>query len=191
MKGTTHIVTGIGFSLVLETYLPCQFMANMILGVFLGSLMPDIDADGLIAKPGKLLGVKAKNLREFFNLMGHLVSKVIQSFTKHRGFFHWPIIGMILTLLGYFIDSTFLFYFGIGYFIHCILDMFNGEGVPVFAPLSLKKRSIADIKYGGIGETLYLIIFACIVIFFLKDDIKKDLLEIKYKDRNPYSDIQY
>lgn len=191
MKGTTHLVTGISLSLICEKYFPYHLGAEMMMGAFLGSLMPDIDADGLIAKPGKLLRVKTRNIREFLNFLGSIVSKIVQSFTSHRGFFHWPIIGIVILLFGYFFDSSFTFYFGFGYCLHCFLDMFNGQGVPAFAPISLKKRSIVDIKYGGIGENLYLVLLAIAVIFFLKDDAKKYLDDIKQNSSYSYFKDQY
>ena len=173
MQGTTHLTFGIGLGLVLGNLFeaPFDICAADILGVSIGSLFPDIDSEGLIAHPGKMLSIKNKNIRNTLNSFGKGVSNVISSFATHRGFFHWPIIALIFIACGIFLNSPFSFYFGIGYLSHCFLDALNHQGIPIFAPLDLKKYHIASIKYGGFGEKIFLILFALLIIFYMKNDL--------------------
>lgn len=173
MKGTTHLATGIGLGLVLGNLLapPYDISSQTMLAISLGALMPDIDNEGMIAHVGKLLSIKNKTIREFFNSIGCAISKLIQSFTAHRGFFHWPIISILFISYGAFFNSPFSFFFGMGYLSHCLLDSLNTQGIPIFAPLTLKKYHIANLKYNGIGEKIFLIIFVLLIIWGIKTDL--------------------
>ena len=65
MKGTTHLVGGVGLGLLFHTYTNYGDTIGIIfMGSILGSLFPDIDHEGLIAKPGKLLRIRSKALRD-------------------------------------------------------------------------------------------------------------------------------
>ena len=92
MQGTTHLTFGLGLGLALGILFEAPYDVSTvdIIGVSLGALFPDIDSEGLIAHPGKLLSVKNKNIRTALNSLGSGLSKTITKFAKHRGFFHWP-----------------------------------------------------------------------------------------------------
>ncbi|MGI6680615.1 MAG: metal-dependent hydrolase [Bdellovibrionota bacterium] len=182
MKGTTHLVTGIGLGLILGNLFqtPYDINGETMLGASLGALFPDIDTGGLIARPGKLMSVRNRNTRKIFDTTGDFISKIIQSFTTHRGFFHWPINAIIFIVIGAFTLSPFAFYFGVGYLSHCLLDALNAKGVPLFAPISLDKYRIARLKYGGIGERIYLILLALFILYFLKGDLMTYLEAVNY-----------
>lgn len=173
MKGTTHLTFGIGLGLVLGNVFeaPYNICASTMLGVSLGSLFPDIDSKGLIAHPGKLFSIRNKNTRQMLNSFGEGISSLISSFTAHRGFFHWPINSLIFIIIGTYINSPFSYYFGVGYLSHCFLDSLNKQGIPMFAPFNLKKYHLANIKYGGFIETIFLFLFAMLIIYLIKDDL--------------------
>ena len=173
MQGTTHLTFGIGLGLILGNLFeaPYNIGAADILGVSIGALFPDIDSEGLIAHPGKMLSIKNKNIKNALNSFGSGVSGVISSFASHRGFFHWPINAIIFIALGIFSNSPFSFYFGIGYLSHCFLDALNHQGIPIFAPVDLKKYHIASIKYGGLGEKIFLILFSLLLVAYMKNDL--------------------
>ena len=187
MKGTTHIVGGVGLGLLFHTYTNYGNPIGMVfIGSILGSLFPDIDSEGLIAKPGKLLRIRSKSLRETINSIGGFISNIIQKYTEHRGFFHWPVLGLIILLLGYDLDSTFWFYFGLGDISHCLLDSLNKTGVPFFAPFSLERYHFAKVKYDWIGEKIFIIVFAISIVFFMKDPIKERYQDLSQEQKAIY-----
>ncbi len=189
MKGTTHIVGGVGTALLFQAYTNYGDANSVFfIGTILGSLFPDIDSKGLIAKPGKLLRIRSKATRDTINSIGGFISNIIQKFTEHRGFFHWPVLGIMILLLGYDIDNYFLFYFGLGFLSHCFLDSLNEMGIPILAPFSLKRYHLAKIKYGRIGEKLFLIVFAISIVFLMKDSVKERYHSLSQEDKITYQE---
>lgn len=125
MKGTTHVVFGIG------TGVGFQILAGLKLtgilaypsyygGVVLGALLPDID------HPQSYLGRRLK-----------ILSVPIHRIFGHRGFTHSPLSLLILGgIMAVFWAKNPLLFAGIliGYFSHLLGDMLTPMGIPLLYP---------------------------------------------------------
>lgn len=131
------------------------FSCILILGSYIGSLIPDLD------HPKSLLGRKFK-----------VLSKGINKTFGHRGVTHTPIFLIIYSILimrlpnifqGYIKTLVQYFSFGtiIGYFSHLILDFITVGGIPLFYPISKKNFRIAKFRSSSHKN---IVIALCIVI---------------------------
>ena len=147
MQGVTHMAGGAAFAAVYTlAALPGLSIGQeaAIIGVgALGGLIPDID------HPNSKISHKLKP-----------VSAIVSMMFSHRGFFHTPILYLVLWALwemlcpgaGYLMYGRILF---LGIASHLVLGSLSPGGVPVFFPFSKKRRHIAKIKTGSKAE------FAC------------------------------
>jgi inner membrane protein len=131
-----------------------------IAGSVLGSLLPDID------HRGSYLGRRLPILSFLTNVtMGH------------RGATHAPFITIALAIspalaIHHFLSGTIqLFCLTIlagimmGSFSHIFLDALTKSGIPLLYPFSQKHYRLAQIKTGGIGETITTIIMIVLIIW--------------------------
>lgn len=147
MQGVTHMAGGAAFAAVYTlAALPGLSIGQeaAIIGVgALGGLIPDID------HPNSKISHKLKP-----------VSAIVSMMFSHRGFFHTPILYLVLWAFwemlcpgaGYLMYGRILF---LGIASHLVLDSLNPGGIPVFFPFSKKRHHIAKIKTGSKAE------FAC------------------------------
>ena len=147
MQGVTHMAGGAAFAAVYTlAALPGLSIGQeaAIIGVgALGGLIPDID------HPNSKISHKLKP-----------VSAIVSMMFSHRGFFHTPILYLVLwALWERFCPGTWYLMYGrmlfLGITSHLVLDSLNPGGIPVFFPFSKKRRHIAKIKTGSKAE------FAC------------------------------
>jgi len=125
------------------------------LAVIIGSLAPDIDGGGYIARPGSLLGrLLPRWVARLLDAIGMTISNVVRSIFGHRGALHWPVWGMILMLLGVNSGQLWLAWFGWGYVWHILGDFCTVSGVPLLGPLSTKDIKWSPIRTGTWGEAL-------------------------------------
>ncbi|NLF24257.1 MAG: metal-dependent hydrolase [Deltaproteobacteria bacterium] len=131
--------------------------------VLIGALLPDIDGRGSITKPGTLLKrVLPRFAVVFFNWIGQMVAELVQMISKHRGFFHWPLLALILMLVGYRYGLSWMSWLGFGYLTHILGDALTHEGVPFFAPWSRRSYGLGLFKTSSWTEALldaFLLIF--------------------------------
>jgi len=124
-----------------------------LLCILVGALLPDIDGRGAITKPGTMLrGVLPRFLTVALNWIGQIVSAAIALVSKHRGFFHWPLLALILMILGYRYEWTWLVWCGFGYMTHVLADALTPEGVPFLAPWNRKPMGLGLVKTGSWAE---------------------------------------
>lgn len=144
MRGITHgaIGWGVGVTVGLIT-LPFGIQTGTVAPVagMIGGLMPDIDA------PRSVIGRRFKTL-----------SFLVSLFTKHRGFFHSPILSVILFILAlYFLflsppNGVIFLAFSLGYLSHIVADSFTPHGIG---------QHRGGIRTGSLSE---LLVFAVTVI---------------------------
>ncbi len=133
--------------------------------VLIGSIAPDIDGDGSITRPGRILErLLPRSAARTLDSLGQVIGKLIRLVFGHRGFFHWPILALVLIGASAYFKLEWLFWFGIGYSSHILGDFLTKGGVPVFAPLSFKARSALPIKTGSSQE---LLLFGLLMLYLL------------------------
>lgn len=145
MLGSTHMIGG---AVVSAAYLAAAnpdikstplMLAAVGVGA-IGGLIPDID------HPSSKISQTLRPVNALVSLM-----------FSHRGFFHTPILYLILWMLwlkfcpnpSYLIWGKILF---LGIASHLILDLMNPGGIPVFFPFSSRRIHVTRIKTGGNGE---------------------------------------
>lgn len=144
MQGVTHMAGGAAFAavytLVAHPGLSIGQEAAIIGIGALGGLIPDID------HPNSKISHKLKP-----------VSAVVSLMFSHRGFFHTPILYLVLWEIWemlcpgteYLVYGRLLF---LGIASHLVLDSLNSVGIPMLFPFSKKRRHIAKIKTGSKAE---------------------------------------
>jgi membrane-bound metal-dependent hydrolase YbcI (DUF457 family) len=127
-----------------------------LLAVFLGSLAPDIDGDGAITRPGRLFGSFVPRIvGKLIDAVAEFLTELAEKIFGHRGFFHWPVLGVGLAMYGFYTGKLFLFWFGWGYTWHIIADALTVQGVPLLAPLSRKDISFGLCRTGSFVEAIF------------------------------------
>ncbi len=126
MLTRTHLVISIFFGLVLLKFSqnPFWFFGFLIIG----TLLPDLDSYN--SRIGK-----------------HFFSRVLTSFTKHRGIMHSFLFLFLIGIILYFYLKVAFFGFLVGYLIHIICDSFTRQGVRIFYPSKFRIHGI--LKTGG------------------------------------------
>ncbi|MFC3882261.1 metal-dependent hydrolase [Bacillus songklensis] len=152
MRYHTHVATSIAAGAGIAAATDVPFTVTYVLGIALGSLIPDID------EPNSYIG------RRTFGL-----SKLIKQALGHRGFTHSLLAWITFSFLYKVYPNSFVLGMCIGYIFHIVGDFFSRKGVPLFSPLS-KKRFKSPLTYetGSFSETLifYAAVFASIYIVY-------------------------
>ena len=94
------------------------------------------------------------------------INRVLQFFTKHRGFIHSFVFLIMLTGLIVLIFPIISLGFFLGYSLHLFADSFTKDGIQPFYPFS-KKRVKGRIATGGKAEISLLVVFVIIDLFLL------------------------
>ena len=115
MTAPSHIVTGLASIVVVGRISGVTPDAVGLLAFIIGSLASDIDGEGSITRPGKILwrfvGPAIGNL---LDAIFELFSAVLKLFFSHRGFIHSPFIACCFIGLGFALDKMWLIWFGGG-----------------------------------------------------------------------------
>lgn len=149
-------------------------LASFSLGIALGSGLPDIDHHkSLIAQKLKAIGW------------------AISRFFSHRGFTHsiaFVILIYIVFMFGesYVPDDYLLSYryfaFGtvFGISAHILMDMFIGNGVRLFAPISQRKISFLKIRSGSKSEIAFhkFMLFLFVMYLLFRTSLGSELLSL-------------
>ena len=161
ITGKTHLSFGILVGTAVVIYTPLGLTS--IIGVALGSLLPDIDSEKSI------INLKGYNIAgRIWCLIKKWTKKIepIHNIFKHRGITHSFVplgICIILFLLyGYQIFLS----VAIGMLSHHILDLFSPVKLRYFYPLEYK---IGFFKFNSTFEKIFQILFyILIIVIFIK-----------------------
>lgn len=150
----THMSTSIVAAVVVTNYTELTLSAGMLVGVAIGSLLPDID------EPKSKIGRKAPG-----------VSHVTKLVFGHRGFTHTLLATLLVGwLLFYFtssVPSSILQGLTMGYLFHIIGDSFSKSGVPLLMPFTKKRFGVPLYTTGGIIEKgIFVLSLVTIVYLF-------------------------
>jgi membrane-bound metal-dependent hydrolase YbcI (DUF457 family) len=152
MRGRGHVGLGMCGISALSYYAGFPGVLPVACAV-VGSLGPDIDGVGTIARPSKFLPqIFPKWLMDFVDWFGIHFSKLVKKVFGHRGMLHWPLIGLAMVGAGYQFHYPVLMWLGIGWLLHLVGDLITYEGIPLFAPLTSKKISLFPMRVGGTIE---------------------------------------
>lgn len=164
MRAKTHIALAIAVPVALSIVPP---NAAGWTGLVLGSLLPDIDTRGAIARPGSTFFPKLlpRPLIVTLDKIGLTVATWTQRLLGHRGILHYPLWGALLVLGGCSLSETWLQWLGWGYLLHLAGDSITPVGIPLFGPFYQHPIRIAGLKTGSPAETTFaLILWGSIII---------------------------
>lgn len=173
MRGTTHIVGGvIAAELVcMVMHIPDVQTASVVAGAaVLGSIMPDID------QPRSKISNR--------NIATRVIGTSTHLVLGHRGVTHTIIFGAVLSAILYFAVNFFpellikytqcdavsmitALSFMAGYLSHLILDTFNAGGIMWLWPFSSRKYHVAEIRSGGIVDTIIIAVALAVIAIAL------------------------
>lgn len=149
MTYKTHFVGGICAAALTSTVMPVESLAVVTAVSAVSALVPDLDIED--SKLGRRAGFVSKGISRAFG---------------HRGFFHTPILYIVLYFLMSMVLPTYICLgFLIGTMSHLILDSFNYKGIMWLYPLTKRHYHIASIKTRGIGETIFLIAMVVLSVY--------------------------
>lgn len=149
MTYKTHFIGGICAAALNSTIMPVESVVLTTVVSAVSALVPDLDIED--SKLGRKAG---------------LVSKGISRAFGHRGFFHTPILYIVIYILMNMFLPTFLSMgFLVGTMSHLILDSFNYKGIMWLYPLTKRHYHIASIKTRGFGETMFLIAMVALSVY--------------------------
>lgn len=150
MTGPTHIAIALAGVLAYRAYGGDAPAGWEWAALVVGSLAPDIDGGGALARPGSLLG------RLLPHWLAHLIDSVtltLSGFIKrtlgHRGVLHYPALGLLLAYLGHNWGWPLLFWLGIGCLAHLVGDVLTHDGIPLAGPILRRKISLLPFVYTG------------------------------------------
>ena len=146
MMGRTHLAIGLLAALLLLAFVPYQQRVAFTLLVLLGSILPDVDAEG-----------STINKRV-------PVTRWIPFLFEHRGFFHsiYPLV-LIMAVAALAGGWQYGLYISIGYLTHLASDALTHAGIRPMHPLS-KFHVKGFLSTGGILEYLLFVAVAAIDI---------------------------
>lgn len=153
MVGPSHAVCALG-AVVAAGHLTGITPTRLELFFYLiGTLAPDIDGDGSIARPGTILKIFIGwKLAKIVDGIGATISAMANALCGHRGIFHWPAVGLALIACGYCLGLNALMWFGFGYLVHILCDTLTYQGIPLLAPLRFRRYSLSMFKTGSLPE---------------------------------------
>jgi inner membrane protein len=165
MVGPSHAVAALAATAVFARLTGLAPDRAGLLFVLIGALVPDIDGEGAITKPGTMFRrMLPRVLSDFLDAIGQLINVIVKAFTKHRGFFHWPVWPLVMMICGWACGLPWLFWFGFGYFTHILADSLTVEGVPLLAPFRSDSYGLKLFKTGSFGELVTVIILALVAV---------------------------
>lgn len=180
MTGKNHIALALTIPLALEmtgavSILPTSAIAWSAL--ILGSLAPDIDGEGAIARWGNFLPqhITPQPVIKLLNWAGRTVSSLVRTIFGHRNALHWPLWGLLMIAISTkcgpipftpcnLIPATnLLFWFGLGYILHIFGDSLTVSGVPIFGPIWNRDISFFPMVTGSRFEGFVGLLLWCFV----------------------------
>ena len=185
MTAPSHIITGLASVVIVGHVSGVTPNAVSLLAFIIGSLAPDIDGEGSITRPGKILwrfvGSVIANL---LDAVFELISAAVKLFLGHRGFIHSPIVACGIIGLGFTLNQVWLMWFGGGYGAHLLGDAMTAGGIPIWSPISSRRVSLSDMQTGSSTEHMIaavLVVLSCVFGWELVPEDVKDSHRVIYE----------
>jgi inner membrane protein len=156
MKYKTHIATSVTLAAGVSKIFSIPFTVGYLVGVTLGSLLPDID------EPNSYIG------RRSFGI-AHLINRKF----GHRGFTHSLLCWLIVTVYCLILPSLFTIGISFGYLFHIIGDLFSVQGVPLFSPIRETRQKLPSFityRTSSVAELYILISLLLVMICIILDE---------------------
>lgn len=142
----THLAINFLLSLLFSAHL--QHKILFVFLVLFATMLPDIDM-----------------VRSYIGKKAKIISRIINFFSKHRGFFHSLTFTLILSAVLLFISPFTALAFFTGYSMHILADSFTIGGIEPFWPLKQKISGV--IRTNGIIEKILFFVFLAMDAIFL------------------------
>ena len=153
MTGPSHVICGLAAAVCLSRSSGVDLSALDLLVVIAGSLLPDIDGNGTITKPGSVLRkLIGQTLADLIDFVAGIFCMLVRLVFKHRGFLHSPLLPLVLFATAEVSDSIALGWLAFGYLIHLAGDLLTVEGIPLLSPFSKRKISLNLFRTGATSE---------------------------------------
>jgi membrane-bound metal-dependent hydrolase YbcI (DUF457 family) len=166
MTAPTHILTGLASVVVVGRIGGVTPDAVSLLAFIVGSLAPDIDGQGVITRPGRILqNLIGRELGRVLDALFEFISVVLNALFGHRGFIHSPLVALCIIGLGHYLGWAWLMWFGGGYASHLLGDALTAGGIPMWSPISSRRVSLSGLKTGSRSEYVLagmLLVFVCL-----------------------------
>lgn len=197
MTGRTHAAAAIVFT----TIITHKYNSEIILGAFIGGLLPDIDTPKSMVSdliPGidnvwSLIrsffsSLKVRSQKATSSLKNGFFKNILKFITnlfafmhdlfKHRGILtHSAITILIILLIKHYNNNLFMYALLIGVISHHLMDLLTDQGLNYLYPLINKKLGIKLVSTGSVFESgLYYLIIIFGVSYYLKT-INFDIIE--------------
>lgn len=128
----------------------------LLLVLLAGSLAPDIDTNGVITTPGRLLrSLLGRTLGELVDMLFGLVVASVHAVTRHRGVLHSGLVPLVMLVAAVFWRLTWLEWFALGYAVHLLGDAGTCAGIPLLSPLSQHRFSLCSMSTGSRSEAVF------------------------------------
>ncbi len=165
MTGATHVLVAaatVGLQHHVTGLAPTPWGIVLIL---VGSLLPDLDGQGTITRPGRW--IRRWVWRGWARALDSCVlslSRWIRSCLGHRGFLHTPICLVLMSTCGVAWGWNWLVFLSWGYATHLAVDLCTVRGIPLFGPLSRKRYRIMAIRTGSPMEAAFALILVASLV---------------------------
>lgn len=165
MTGPSHIVLALASSVALSRATGFSPGPLEVLILCIGALLPDIDGNGSITKPGTILkNFLGKTLAQLLNAIVAPFALLVRILFGHRGMTHSLIAPIVI-----FSSETILganHWLSFGYLTHIVGDCLTPKGVPLLSPLVNQNFSLKVFRTGSALEWIIVsVLFVYTVIF--------------------------
>ena len=143
-----------------------MYRTHIVIAVFFILLfLPNVNSK-IVFIITSLFAVMLPDIDTAFSKFGRAkVARIVQLFTRHRGFFHsftfCIVVSVMLAFFPYTVVLTLPFF--LGYSVHLLADSFTYEGIMPFWPY--KRRISWKIPVGGIVEKSIFVSFLVVDLF--------------------------
>ncbi|GEM_PF-2122187 len=165
MTGPSHIVLALASSVALSRATGFVPSPVEILILCVGALLPDIDGDGVITRPGTILkNFLGRTLSQLLDAIVAPFALIIRLLFGHRGVTHALIVPGILFFVELSVGVS--HWLSFGYLTHILGDFLTPKGVPLFSPFVKYSFSLKVFKTGSILEWIIVsVLFLYMIVF--------------------------
>jgi inner membrane protein len=162
LKYNTHLVTSNAAGIAIATVTPIPMTVGYLLGISIGSLLPDID------EPRSYIG------RRSFGF-----SYIINEKFGHRGITHSLTAWIIISVLYFIYPSSFLLGLSLGYALHIFGDYFSVSSVPLYVPFNdrRRKRKYGYVTGGKVESIIYMTAWVAVILLMIVGDNMSQLFQ--------------